>query len=637
MGILRKLGFQIDWDLDTDPLEEANEETDQLVSSTQRLGGFLEKNKVKMAAGFAALTFAIGGATFAAGDLELQMETVGAISGATSQELQMLEDEAKNLSLQTKFDPVAIAEGQQFLAQAGFDVLQVMEALPSVLDASAGQVKELGLIADITSNVLSGFQLEAGAMTRVTDTMTNVAAQANVDFIQLGESMKFVAPVAAGLGLTIEETATAVGFMGDVGIQGSMAGTALRAALSKLAAPTTQAAGLMEGLGINLLDNQGNMLDLVGITSQFEKGLSGLNGTQRQAILSNIVGTEAVTGFMAVLNRGSDDLAEFTEKASTQGSTSELAATKLDTLNGSIEILKGSLGLAAIEIGEKFAPAIRFAAESITWLVNIFIKMPEPLQTGIALVIGLGTAFLGVATAVGFLLGPITTFTALFASGGALASVLPWIAGTAIPAVTGAFANMATFITATAIPAVVSFTVALATNPLTWIAAGIAGIVLLIKNFDWLKDKAMEIIDIFDNFNLGEKISSGITGSFDKVKESMTGFTQGIRDFLPFSPAKTGPLSDIDQTGSGLINTVSDSISRNKPKLDESIKSNSPGVSATQNGSLLNIQNLVINAGSVTKDNINQVVTQGTDEFRKIFKELLESTIDSSAAAAGVK
>ena len=407
-------------------------------------------------------------------------------------------------------------------------------------------------------------------------------------------------------------------------------------------------------------------MNLAGITEQFNSGLGSLNETQQKAVLTQIVGREAVNGFSVVLSRGSEELREFTKRAGEQGTTSDIANAKLETFNGTLEILQGSLGLAAIELGEQFIPILQLTTKAVTGLVNLFIKLPEPLQTGIALFLGIGTAILGIATAVGFLMGPLTAFAGLFASGGALATFIPWISGTALPALTGAFTTLATTFTATVIPAVWGFTTALLANPITWIVLGVAalivGIIALAKNwdlvtektmsfvntakstlqpfFDWFKNSFIKIKEFFETFNLGEMIASGITAGFSIVESTMDKLGQKIRNFLPFSPAKVGPLSDIDQTGAGLVNTVSDSINRNKPILDKTMNDltlakNGAGSNGSSGGILVNINGMEININTGT-DNINDIVNQVTESFRQKFRKELELSLDKSAAAVGV-
>ena len=711
MSIVRKLGFQINWNVNNKPFLKANENADSFKNKMKGIGTTLEKNKVKLGAGFATMSGIIGLTTKKAGDFQLQMKTVQAVSGATNEELAQLTDEAKRLSLATKFDPTEIAQGQQFLAQAGFDVVESIKALPSVLNLSAGQLLNLGQTADITSNILSGFSLEAEDMTRVVDTLTATANRSNVNVVQLGESMKFAAPIAQSLGISIEETATAIGFMGDVGIQGGMAGTSLRGSLTKLLKPSNEASKIMNSLGINLLDNQGNMLGLADIVRQFEKGMEGLNETQKAQALATILGQESVTGFMALLSRGSEEIRNFTnETKGMAGVTEKVAKAKIDTFNGSMEILKGSIGLAFIELGEKFAPAIKLVGKGITKLVNVFIKLPEPIQTGIAIVIGLSTALLGIATAIGFLIGPITAFAGLFTTGGILFGAMTWLKITfaLLPDLLIGFAST---ITTTVIPTIWAFSSALLANPITWIVIGIAsliaGIILLVKNwdlvtqsvvnfglkvkeflspafdfvkekfysivnffknfnlweiisnnmiagfnlviqsvinfglkikeflspaFDFVKGKFYGIVNFFEDFNLGEIISNSITSGFDLVTSTMDKFAQKIRDFLPFSPAKTGPLSDIDKTGQGLTDTVVGSINQNAPKLERSLEDTGNNISNVKGGGVnVTIGEININTGN----NIDDIVNETTESFRTKLRKELEIIFSSSAEAVG--
>src|SRR5699024_11173105 len=202
-----------------------------------------------------------------------QMSTVKAVTGATGKEMDNLRSLAKEMGKTTRFSASEAGEGMEMLARAGFETDEIMSALPSVLDLAAAGAVDLGDAADITSNILSGYGMEADETARITDVLARASADSNVDVEGLGEAFKYVGPIASDMGISIEDTAAAIGFLGDAGIQGGQAGRQLRKGLQSPAAPTSEASGLMNELGIEIFDSNGEMKDMPGILSELESGL----------------------------------------------------------------------------------------------------------------------------------------------------------------------------------------------------------------------------------------------------------------------------------------------------------------------------------------------------------------------------
>src|SRR5690625_1098487 len=187
---------------------------------------------------------AITGAKF-----QRQMSTVGAVSGATGTEIEAMSNKAREMGATTMFSATEAGEGMEYLARAGYNTDEVLTSIPSVLDLAAAGAVDLGSAADITSNILSGFGMEASETAKVADILALASARSNVDVQGLGEAFKYVAPVAAMSGQSVESTTAAIGLLGDAGIQGGQAGRMLRSGLVSLLAPSDQAAALMKELG----------------------------------------------------------------------------------------------------------------------------------------------------------------------------------------------------------------------------------------------------------------------------------------------------------------------------------------------------------------------------------------------------
>lgn len=338
-----------------------------------------------------------------AADFEDSMARVGALSQATADELEQLTETARGLGATTRFSAQEAANGMAFLAQSGFEVNEIMDAMPGLLaQASAGQV-DLGTASRITSDIMQGFNLEARDTGRIADILASAFTSSNTTLESLGETMSFVAPIASGVGLSVEELAAAAGLLGDAGIQGSRAGTALRRTIGQLNAPTGAAAELMGKLQIRTTDAAGEMLPLADIIEQLEQRFEGMSGAQRTANATQLVGEEAAAGFNALLSQGSDRLREYTsELRNSAGAAEEIAAIQEDTLAGSLRSLNSALDELRLSVAETFENEYRSAVDSAVEATRTFSKfikenrdeiatvvrlLPE-LAKGLALVIG---------------------------------------------------------------------------------------------------------------------------------------------------------------------------------------------------------------------------------------------------------
>lgn len=181
------------------------------------------------------------------------MSRVKAISGATGQAFEDLRDQAIDLGAKTAFSAKESADGMENLASAGFDAKEIMAAMPGLLDLAAVSGGDVALASENAATALRGFGLEADQAGHVADVFAKAAADTNAEVADMGEAMKYIAPVANAMGLSIEETAAAIGIMSDAGVKGSQAGTTLRGALSRIAKPTKAMKVVMEDLGVSFM------------------------------------------------------------------------------------------------------------------------------------------------------------------------------------------------------------------------------------------------------------------------------------------------------------------------------------------------------------------------------------------------
>ena len=311
-------------------------------------------------------------------DFEAQMSRVQAISGATGEELQSLNDLALQLGADTSFSASQAAQGMENLASAGFTANEIVAAMPGLLDSAASSGADLATATEIAASAVRGFGLEADQTGHVADVFAEASARTNAQVEDMGEAMKYTAPVANAMGHSLEETAAAIGIMSDAGIKGSQAGTSLRGALSRLAKPTEAMLGVMDQLGISFFNAEGNMLSLSGIVSQLETNMAGLTQEQRNNALVTLFGQESLSGMLALMDRGSDELSAMAESfENVDGAAKAMADVMLDNTAGAFEALGGSVETLAIKLQQVMAPTVQAVAEKITEFVNTLSNMDE--------------------------------------------------------------------------------------------------------------------------------------------------------------------------------------------------------------------------------------------------------------------
>lgn len=387
----------------------------KVLEQIDRASGNLQSAGVTMGAAGGILTAGIGSSIKLAADFESAVSRVGALSGATSKDIQRLTDTAKQLGAKTVFTSSQVAEGMQYLSMAGFKTNDMIAAMPGLLHtAAAGQI-DLGRAADLTSNILTGFGIAATDTTKVADILTATFTNANTDLNLLGDTMKYIAPIAKASGRSLEEMAAATALLGNAGIQGSEAGTALRATMIRLAKPPKEAADVLEQLGVSMADQRGKVLPLSNIIGQFTQKTKGLTDAQRLSAVSTVVGTEAASAFLALMDAGQPALERFRTTLEKSGGVAKKIANKqLHNLNGAMEKVNSAMEGAKLSIGETFIPILTQAATGINWLVDRFNALPEGVKQGIALFVAISGAILLVGGALTLLVSFIPNVVAGF-------------------------------------------------------------------------------------------------------------------------------------------------------------------------------------------------------------------------------
>ena len=326
-------------------------------------------------------------------DFEAQMSRVQAIAGATGSELEELTDQALQLGADTAFSASEAASGMENLASAGFATNEIIEAMPGLLNLAASSGADLAVASEIAASAVRGFGLEASDTTHVADVFAEAAARTNAQTEDMGEAMKYIAPVANAMGQSLEMTSAAIGIMSDAGIKGGQAGTALRGALSRLASPTDEMTDKMNELGLSFYDAEGNMLPLTGIVEQLETKMGGLTQEQRNNALVTLFGQESLSGMLALMERGSGDLAALTQDfESADGAAANMAETMMNNTSGAIEQMLGSIETLGIKIQQVLAPVVTSVVNKITGIVNALSSLDEGTLSMVVTIAGIVAA-----------------------------------------------------------------------------------------------------------------------------------------------------------------------------------------------------------------------------------------------------
>lgn len=355
----------IETDLDSSGIEKG----------LSKLGSITAKGLKAAATAITGTSTALAGIATAAikvgSDFEAQMSRVQAISGATGEEFEQLREQAIQLGADTAFSSSQAAEGMENLAAAGFTTNEIMEAMPGLLDLAAASGEDLASSSDIAASTLRGFGLAASEAGHVADVLAENANRTNSSVAETGEAMKYIAPLARAAGISMEETAAAIGIMANAGIQGSQAGTTLRGALSRLSKPTTDMQEAMDELGISFYDSEGKMLSLAEQVDMLSSAMEGMTDEQKNNYLVTLYGQEALSGMLALINEGPDSLSDLTAAYEVcDGSAKTAAATMQDNLKGAVEQLGGSAESLAIVFYDSVADSLKNAAVVATESVN---------------------------------------------------------------------------------------------------------------------------------------------------------------------------------------------------------------------------------------------------------------------------
>ena len=311
------------------------------------------------------------------GDFEAQMSKVSAISGATGDDLQALEDKAKQLGIDTKFSATEAGQAFEYMAMAGWKTEQMLDGVAGIMDLAAASGEDLAMVSDIVTDAMTAFGLSADQSTHFADVLAKASSNANTNVALMGETFQYVAPVAGAMGFSIEDTATAIGLMANAGIKGSQAGTALRAMLSRLAKPTDEVKAAMTKLGLSITNSDGSMRELDEIMADLRNGFDGFTEAEQAQIAAQLAGQEAMSGLLAIVNTSEAEYNKLADAVNNaDGASKDMADTMANNLQGKLTLLKSSaegFGLALYDkIQVPLTKMASWAVDSLNQLTTAF-------------------------------------------------------------------------------------------------------------------------------------------------------------------------------------------------------------------------------------------------------------------------
>lgn len=287
-------------------------------------------------------------------DFESSMSNVAAISQASAKDMEALTEKAKEMGAKTKFSAKESADAFSYMAMAGWKTGDMLNGIEGIMNLAAASGEDLATTSDIVTDALTAFGLKASDASHFADILAQASSNSNTNVGMMGETFKYVAPVAGALGFSAEDCATAIGLMANSGIKASQAGTSLRSIITRMAKPTDDVQKAMSQLGISLTKSDGSMKSLNEIMLDLRKGFSGLTADQKAQMAATLGGQEAMSGLLAIVNSSDDDFDKLSSSInSCDGAAEKMAETMNNNLSGQITILKSGLEGLAISLYEE--------------------------------------------------------------------------------------------------------------------------------------------------------------------------------------------------------------------------------------------------------------------------------------------
>ena len=519
-------------------------------------------------------------------DFSASMSNVQAISGATGDEIAMLEQKARDLGATTVFSASDVADGFGYMAMAGWDTQQMMDGIAGVLDLAASSGEDLATTSDIVTDALTAFGMEAEDAGRLADVMAAASSNANTNVSMLGESFKYVAPVAGALGYSAEDTAVALGLMANSGIKASQGGTALRTMLTNMAKPTDDMAYAMEQLGVSLSDDEGNMYSLREVMDQLRSGFGdlmiseeefneeqrllqqalddgaisqkeydeqlnalverayGAEGAEKARYAAMLSGKEGMSGMLAIVNASEQDYGKLTAAIETSsGAAEQMAGVMNDNLGGDIKEMNSALEEFKLKIFDSIQQPMRDIVQFITGSV-----VPAATQT-LQFIQQHSTAIGVLAGVIALIVTGIGLYNAVQAVKAAMNAAEAASLGTLIIAQISA--------TATAWAAVLPYIAIVAA-----IAAVIAIIVICVTHWDQIKQAVIEA---------AQMACTNATAAWNKLMADLGSITESIKSAMQtaWQTIKDNIITPVQDAYSNVVQKITDLKSSIEQKIND--------------------------------------------------------------------
>ena len=335
-------------------------------------------------------------------NFESAMSKVSAISGATGTDLEDLSDKAKEMGANTKFSASEAAEAFQYMAMAGWKTEDMLSGIEGVLNLAAASGEDLPTTSDIVTDALTSFGLTAADTARFSNVLAAASSNANTNVSMMGETFKYAAPIAGALGYSIEDTAEAIGLMANSGIKGSQAGTTLRNIMTKLSGEIEICGEQLGEFTVQTTNSDGSMRDFNDILADCRTAFAQLSESEQASAASSLVGQEAMSGFLALMNAAPQDIEKLRGAIDSandgMGAAAEMAGTMQDNLTGQLTILKSTLEGLAISFGELMLPVIKDVVSGLqnllTWINNLDESQKKTIITIAIVVAAVGPVLL---------------------------------------------------------------------------------------------------------------------------------------------------------------------------------------------------------------------------------------------------
>lgn len=502
-----------------------------------------------------------------AADYESAMSNVKAITGATGKDFKMLEQLGKDLGASTAWSTQEVAQAMQYTGMAGWTARDNVAGLKGILDLASASGTDLARTSDIMTDAISAFGYKASDSAKFADTMTKACTSANVSVETLGESYKYCGAICGTMGYSIDEVTTSLAVMGNMGIKGSQAGTALKNAISNMAAPTKNMKAAMDDLGISIVNQDGSMKSWGDVIKNLQSSFKGLTQDQQAAYAKQLFGKESMAGMLAIINTSTKDYNALSDAIKNSGgAANEAAQTQLDNLNGQLTLLKSALEGAAITIGDNLTPYVKIAVSWVQKATDWFNSLSDAQVTSIM-------KWAGIAAAI----GPcILIFGKMVTGVGKMVTTYGKVIST-IARFKGVLGTLTS-------PAGIVIGV---------LAAIAVAAVLVVKNWDSIKPVIMNVKAWFVE-TFGGTIKQAITGfenvftrAMDGIKSIMPSIGQfiknGVQAAIPavqaivsalrtMLPAAIETTKTVIQAAIPIIQAIINTLSKILPKAIETVK-----------------------------------------------------------------